>query len=290
MGIKIKYYSYLLLLYPIALLPLSFLYKLSDAIYILLYKIMRYRIGIVRQNLKNSFPQATSEELSTYEKEFFHHLCDNIVETIKLLHISTEEINRRVKVDGKEVVEEIAQRHHPVVIYLGHYGNWEWVPAVTQHYSQPKLSAQIYKPLRNRAFECIMLKVRSRFQSISIPQKKAFRTLLQLKRLHSSFVVGFIADHRSNSDRTHHRMRFLHQETTFNVGGEEIGNRIDAEYVYLNVRKTGRGHYQMTFQKMYPLDDGMPYPYTRKYMQLLEQTIQSAPPYWLWSHRRWLYN
>lgn len=272
------------------MLPLSVLYLLSDFLYIIIYKLLRYRIKIVRANLRSSFPDESEPNLSSIEKGFYRQFCDNIVEAIKLLHISDHEIDKRVEVKGGDIVEEIAMQQRPVFLYLGHYGNWEWVPAIARHYSIPAVSAQIYKPLRDKAFDKLMLKIRSRFNSVSIPQKKAFRTLLEMRREYKTFIVGFIADHRANSKVAHHRMEFLHHDTSYNVGSEEIGDRIDAVYLYLDVVKPRRGYYQLTFQKIEPMSDGEEYPYTRKYMKMLEATIQSNPSYWLWSHRRWLYS
>ncbi len=290
MGEKLKYGFYIALFTPLAMLPLGALYVLSDFLYLIIYKLFKYRIKIVRENLKNSFPDESAAGLLAIEKEFYHHICDNIVETLKLLHISDREVDRRVLVDGGELVEEIGRQGRPVVVFLGHYGNWEWVPAVTRHFTVPAVSSQIYKPLRDKAFDRVMLKIRSRFNTESIPQKKAFRALLGMRRDYRTFLVGFIADHRSNSSLAHHQTTFLHQNTSFNVGGEEIGDRVDAGYLYLDVVKLRRGYYRMTFRKMEPMDDGLEYPYTRRYMQLLETSIQNNPPYWLWSHRRWLYS
>ena len=39
-----------------ALLPMWALYILSDILYVLVYKVVRYRVKVVRQNMKASFP------------------------------------------------------------------------------------------------------------------------------------------------------------------------------------------------------------------------------------------
>ena len=40
-----------------ALLPMRVLYLLSDILYIIIYKIARYRVKVVRANMKASFPE-----------------------------------------------------------------------------------------------------------------------------------------------------------------------------------------------------------------------------------------
>jgi len=273
----------------LAMLPLRILYVLSDVLCIAVHRIIRYRLRVVRQNLKRVFPTMERKELSRIEADFYRNLCDNIVETIKLLHISDDEIMRRVTVCGTETVERIANEGRPVITFLGHCGCWEWVPVVTWHLNAPKICTQIYRPLHDKAFDKLMLMLRSRFGTESIPQRKAYRRLLELHQKHGTFMTGFIADQRPNSSQLNHWATFLGQDTAISVGGEEIGNRINAGYVYLDVEKTGRGFYRMTFIDVPPHPTGVRYPYTMSYLNMLEQTILRQPSCWLWTHRRWLY-
>ena len=46
-----------------ALLPMWALYILSDILYVLVYKVVRYRVKVVRQNMKASFPDKSDTEL-----------------------------------------------------------------------------------------------------------------------------------------------------------------------------------------------------------------------------------
>ena len=53
-----------------ALLPMWALYILSDILYVLVYKVVRYRVKVVRQNMKASFPDKSDTELRRLEREF----------------------------------------------------------------------------------------------------------------------------------------------------------------------------------------------------------------------------
>lgn len=79
-----------------SLLPLGFLYFLSDCIYYLLYYCIRYRRKVVRKNLVNSFPDRTLREIISIEKGFYAWFCDYVVETIKVRGFSEEEMKRRM--------------------------------------------------------------------------------------------------------------------------------------------------------------------------------------------------
>lgn len=290
MNINTKYHMYMALILPLAYLPMWILYRISDFIFFILRYILKYRQKVIRENLAASFPDTPTHVLRKYEGEFYRQLADDIVETLKLLHISDSTLHKRVKVVNAGLVEEIARTGAPIFLYLGHYCNWEWVPSITLHFSTPRTTSQIYKPLRDKAFDRVMLRIRSRFNALNIPQNQAFRTLYHLKS-EGSFICGILDDHSPNHDRSHHYMTFLnHPGTIINVGAEELGNRIGAKFLYLDVEKNSRGHYTLTFKPIDPTDfPGDKYPVSHQYMLMLEATIRRQPPYWLWSHKRWRY-
>ena len=101
-----------------ALLPMWALYILSDILYVLVYKVVRYRVKVVRQNMKASFPDKSDTELRRLEREFYHHFADYVVETIKLAHISLEELQRRAFLKNPELVDTLMEKGHTCFILL----------------------------------------------------------------------------------------------------------------------------------------------------------------------------
>ena len=276
------------ILSALARLPLEVLYVFSDIAYFIIYYAVRYRRKTVRHNLELVFGPSGHSNIIRIEKKFYRHLCDCIAETVKLLHISDEEIDRRAVVTNGEYIDDIIRSGHSMVLLLGHYGNWEWVQAIIHHFKEPLVGGQIYRPLRNKMMDMVMLRIRSRFGLECIPQKNAVRRLLGIERGGQKFVIGFISDQRPTGKTLHHWTTFLGQDTPYVVGGETIGNHVDARFVYLDMEKTSRGHYRLTFCPVVPdPEDKGPDPYTREFMKMLEKTIRREPAYWLWSHRRW---
>lgn len=284
MRYKIVYTAFRLL----ASLPLSFLYFISDIIFIILYYVIKYRQKVVDKNLGNSFPEMKPEERERTKKMFYMHLSDCIVETIKMLHISDEEMSERVVVNNTELIENKANDGKSIILFMGHYGNWEWVQEISKRYKKPGLSGEIYRHAKNKVFNRLIITIRSRFNTMQIEQKKAVRTLIGLNREGKQILVGFISDQRPNSSNLNHWLYFLNQETAIAVGGEEIGKHIGAHYVYLDIEKPSRGHYVLTFMEIIPHNDIKDeYPVTAEFYRMFEQTIKRDPAYWLWSHDRW---
>jgi KDO2-lipid IV(A) lauroyltransferase len=83
---------YYLILLPLSRLPLSALYKLSDFLYLVLYRGLGYRKKVVYGNLQNSFPEKTAAEIKAIADEFYHFLFDLMVETIRLFSMPESEL------------------------------------------------------------------------------------------------------------------------------------------------------------------------------------------------------
>ena len=284
----IKYQLILGTLQLVARLPLRALYLVSDLLSFIVHRVIRYRVKVVRKNLCNSFPEKDGIELKKIERRFYQYLGDSIVETIKLLNIGTPEIEKRIRMKNANIVRDIFDDKKPVILYLGHLANWEWAPALTLMFEKEIPMGALYKPLRNKVIDRVMKRIRSRFPVTLIPAKTAFRKLIELKRSHPSFIVGFIADQRPLGAASKHWTWFMNQKTSFMTGGETIGEKIGAKFVYVETIREKRGYLTLNYKRMeIQPDDKGDYPYTRLYFQMLEESIRREPAYWLWSHNRW---
>ena len=275
-----------LLLSALALLPLGVLYGLSTACYVVLYHCVRYRRRLVRANLVHAYPDKSLAEIRTIERAFYRHFCDYVVETIKVLHISDEEMRRRLRFENMDVVERLRADGKPLFVYLGHYGNWEYVTSITLWCESGLEACQIYHPLSGKAMDEVMLRLRSRFHSFGIPQDDTYRTLLRMRGEGRQALLGLIADQRP--PKKHHDvwMTFLRQPTALITGSERIGARLGAHFLYGDMEVVKRGYYTITMKEILP-DEKEDFSITKQYMRLLEQTIDRAPQYYLWTHNRW---
>jgi len=289
-GVTIKTSIVLALLKLVARLPLTVLYVLSDVMCLLLQHIIHYREKVVYGNLSRSFPEKDEAEIKQIANNFYRHLCDCVVETVKLLHISKSTMRERVQFANMALLEKAGQDGRPVVLYIGHLGNWELVQEITEHLETISIIGEIYRPLANKVMNRVMSTIRSRYPAIQIPQKKAVRTILDLNTRYKTFLVGFVADQRPTRHSLKHWTVFLGQDTPYMVGAENIGRHIGAAFFYLHISKPSRGHYIMTIKEMVPTPAfiaSQQYPYTELYLSLLEENIKESPEIWLWSHNRW---
>ncbi|NDV78784.1 acetyltransferase [Dysgonomonas sp. 511] len=288
---KILYYIVYSWMYLHALLPLKALYILSDILYFWVYKVGSYRLQVVRENLKNSFPDKTKDELRKIEKEFYHHFCDYFVETIKLLHITDEEMQRRMQFENIDLVKDQMKDGNSALMFLGHYCNWEWIPSITLHFKgkdSDKILGEIYKPLKNKAMDDIFRKIRSRFGSLGIAKHETLRVIVKLRKEKKQTLIGFMADQTPSVVNIHYWSPFLNQDTPVFTGVERIAKQTGFSVIYLDMEKTGRGYYKATARLITDKPAEEPeYSITETYIRAMEKTIMRNPAYWLWTHKRW---
>ena len=270
----------------LAILPYRALYFLSDLIYPIIYHMVKYRRKTVHANLVNSFPDKSEEEILEIEKGFYRHFCDYVMETVKIMHISDEEMRRRMRFTNSEMIEEIRRDGRPIFLYLGHQCNWEYIISITM-WIDPSLSAcQVYHPLSSKVMDQLIYRLRSRFNSTGIPQKQALRAILNMIKEGKQPVLGLIADQRPQRHPEPEWTTFLNQETPIITGGEVMGRKLNAHFLYGSVKCIKRGYYEITLQPMEPVE-GEEHSYSKQFMRMLEKDIIAQPHMWLWSHKRW---
>lgn len=228
---------------------------------------------LVSENLRKAFPDKTDKELKQLEQKFYHHFCDYIVETIKLMHISDEEMRRRMKFEQVEIIDRLFAENRSIIILLGHFGNWEWVPSVTLWTHTPDVMfAQIYRPLKNKWFDRFFLKLRSRFGSVCIAKQDTLRAILQMKRSGKPSITGFMSDQTPSPKNIHHWARFLSQDSPVLTGFEKIARKTDFAVLYFDVEIVKRGYYKTTIREIALRPNELPeFEITDRYTAIMEK-------------------
>lgn len=281
------------LLYVCALMPFWLLYRVADLTYLLLYYVVRYRRRTVAANLRDSFPEKSDSERKTIERKFYRNFADYIFETIKLLHISDEEMCRRMTFENVDLIDRYAAEGRSVAVYFSHCGNWEWAPSVTLHTRLKPgtgiVFGQVYRPLRDKWTDRLMLRLRSRFGSLSFPKSTVFRDIIRAYRATGlPAVVGFMSDQRPSHGDLIHVVDFLNHPTAFITGTETLARKLNMGVVYWDMYKPRRGHYHIVTRDITAdIAATEPFSVTDRYVELLQTTIRRDPSVWLWTHKRW---
>ena len=86
-------------------------YVLQDTIYFIVYKCLRYRVGVVTENLRNSFPDRPMAEIKRIRRSFSHNLSEIFISTVSQAAMSDDDCRRRVRVKKlDEVLSDLRGR------------------------------------------------------------------------------------------------------------------------------------------------------------------------------------
>ncbi len=269
-------------------LPLRVHYVLSDVLYLVIYRLVGYRRGLVRRHLEECFPEKSEQERRRIERQFYHWFCDYLVETVKLLTISQENLKRRMVFKGTELVDEIVEDGQSCAVYLGHYCNWEWITSLPLWVTPQAQCGQIYHALENKEFDRLFLTLRQRMGAVSIPMAETLRRIVQYRQQGQQVVIGYISDQVPFWNNIHHWCQFLNHDTPVLTGTERLARQTGHAVFYLDVRRLRRGYYEAEFKLITREPKQMgEFEITDIYFRELEASIRRDPACYLWTHNRW---
>ena len=279
-----------LLIYPflwiISILPFKLLYAFSDLLYVLLYHIIGYRKKTVKYNLELVFPNKTKEEINLITKKFYHHLCDMMVEAIKSMTISESDMKKRFTFTNIDLLKSLEKEKRNIALMCGHYGSWEWI-FILQTYLGIDGYA-IYKRLRNKYFDALVKRIRAKYHSYLITTKESIPYLIELKKNGQQFICGFAADQSPKINKAYHWQQFMGIKVPVHTGAEILSKKLDMAVVFFGVKRLKRGYYQTTFKTITTNPKDYPnYEITDMFLSLVENQINEAPEFYLWTHKRW---
>jgi Kdo2-lipid IVA lauroyltransferase/acyltransferase len=267
-------------------LSLPILYKISDILFFISFYLVRYRRKLVSSNLERSFPDKAIMDRKQIEKEFYKNLCDYAVESLKLVTMSKEELNRRMVFTNPEVPQNFSASNQSILFLASHQFNWEWL-LVSASASFPMAIDFVYQPVNNKFFNDLILNIRTRFGAHPIKRDEVARELI--RRKDTVRGVATVADQYPGYGRDKKFIaRFLNQETAFFMGTNQLAQLTQYPSVYYKPIKIKRGYYEAS-----PVIVALP-PYPKdsvevisNYVDTVEGVIREYPAGWLWSHNRW---
>ena len=266
-------------------LPMWVLYAVSGFLYLLAYYVVRHRHRVIEDQIAQVFPQASAGECTTIHKNFLKNFCDVLVEVLKSASMGAAELGAHVHLVNLPVVRGHLDSGRSVMLVTSHLCNWEWLlQGIAVQLGFPIDAA--YKPLHDQWAERLMLGIRSRFGARLVPAKELLGDIL--KRRAVVRAVAMNADQAPVSTDKRYWTQFLGQDTAFYMGAEQIARATRLPMIYVVMRRTRRGYYEVEFQRLWDGRESVPpNGITERYARACEIDVLKSPADWLWSYRRW---
>ncbi len=267
-----------------AIVPFWLLYIFSDFLYFILYKVFKYRVSVVRDNLKKSFPEKSKEELRKIERLSYKNLSDITVESLKAFTMSKEEIFARHKVINEDDLRYLYGKCGGIIALPNHYGNWEWGAMSCMQLEWKGVA--LYKPLSNKHLNTYVKRNRSRLGTQLVSIYDTARNFVENKNNKKNYVMA--SDQSPSNAKKAYWVDFLGRETAFLHGPELYAKKYNYPAVFIDIQRVKRGYYELYLTVLtdepQKLKDGE---LTQMLASKLEEVIRKKPQDWLWSHKRW---
>lgn len=276
------------ILYFISKLPLRILYIFSDVMFFLNYYLVGYRKKVITQNLRNSFPDKSEDEIRQIRKKFYRNFSDYLVETIKSFSISETEARVRMQHINQDVFHEVKAEGKNIILLAGHVFNWEWINALAKIVPQ-KHCHPVYRKVNSNFWENQMKKVRNKFGNEALEANEVIRNIFKSSNNGDSIYM-FVADQTPHFSHVSYGLEFLNQRTPVFIGYDKLATRMDLAFIYCEMKKVKRGYYQVNYYRIYPDNEKFAeHEVVKKFHKMLENTLRKRPDNYLWSHRKWKY-
>ncbi len=276
---------YFLFVFPISHLPLFMLYRFSDFIYLFFITIIPYRKNVIERNIHASFPDLSETERMKLKRKFYRHFADLLIEGVKNLSISKEELQKRMLVQNPEIMQDLFKKNKNVILVSGHFNNWEWL-ITSQSLLFQHQAFGIGMPLTNKFWDKKITEQRSRFE-MKVIHSKNYKSELT-KYTEKPFAVLTLADQAPSDSNKSYWLQFLNQTTPVSFGTEFMANEFDLAVVYFTTHKIKRGHYAIELKLLSDTSKTLSFgDLTSQHTAFLERDILANPSKWLWSHKRW---
>ena len=260
-------------------------HSLARPVYFLLFYVIRFRRKIAEQNIRNSFPDLNDSQRTALAKQHYRNFSQVSLEVFKSINMQPSTMIKHVTFTNAEILEEPLKREQTIIVSLAHHCNQVWaILAASQVLNFP--IDGIYKPLHLKWLNELTIELLARFNITPIPAKTCITDLI--KRSKQTRIIAIAPDQAPRRRDKAYWTEFMHQETPFYLGLENIAKLFKYPVYFMQLERTARGKYQATFKLLTepPYDKDSSH-ISKEFIAALEEQTRKHPQDWLWIHRRW---
>lgn len=267
-------------------LPLSVIYLISDFTSFIIHKVFKYRVNIVKNNLKRSSLKIKSDQIQIIVNKFYKYFTDLYFESIKMDSFSKLDFDKRFKVINVDLLNKFYDQGKSVVLMVSHYSGYEWCTGLP-YYIKHKFSA-VYTPIKNESINNFMYNSRSRHGLELISRYDAIKEIYKTESQSiTPHLYGLVADQSPQMRSKNYWSKFLGVKVPIFTGSERIAKKLSLPVVYARMKKIKRGYYSVDFQLIAENpNDYKDYEITEKYLKMVENQLREDPYPYLWTHNR----
>lgn len=269
------------------LLPFKLAQRLGKLLGVFAYHFIPYRKKVALENLRNSFPEKSDDEIRRILKMAYVNFLITVFEFMSFPKLKVEDFKKFVSFENLNYLEDALKSGNGLILMSGHFGNWE-LSAIVAGILIGKPLNVVVKTQRNRLVDAEINRWRCWFGNNVIPMEKAFRESLRI--LSNGGIVALLADQSAPKEGPY--VNFFGRPAATFAGPAVMSLKSKAPIVMGFAIRDENYNYRIVFEKLdfdftAGSEDEKVLKLTQLHTSTLEKYIRLYPDHWLWFHRRW---
>lgn len=291
------------LLRLIGMLPLKVHYLNSHWVAALVEKVVRYRVNLVDDNLRHSFPEKTEAERLEIRHQFYLHFARIFLEALWFGACRDPKRLRKahiVEIANPDLVTETFEKSSNIMVMYSHTGNWELLGGIASYNYTDKpmpLTEQnyciVYRRMSSRLWDEVMRD--NRFAPLE--DREHFEGYLE-----SMNIVRYAFRNKDNKKvynmNTDQKpyfkspdaipVTFMNRPCKTMSAAAALARKFNMAVLYQRMVEVEQGRYSLEYVTI--CDDPSTMSVEQimtRYYELLEADLREQPHNYLWTHNRW---
>ena len=239
--------------------------------------------NLIHSNIKKAFPEIELKDINKITKLMWNNYGRVFAEYMFIKKFREDRSNKRIKIEGQEVLEEIKKGNKSVVFISGHLSNFELM-AMQIEKTGIKLAA-IYRPLNNVFLNKIMERIRKKY-ICKFQIKKGIggmKKLITLKK--DNFSTALMIDQRVSQGI---ESNFFDQKALTTTIPAQLVKKFNIPVVPIFIERINNINFKIVIKKPINFEKSTSTKeITDELNKVLAKMIMYRPEQWIWSHNRW---
>ena len=238
---------------------------------------------ILKKNILNAFPNIDNDNLKKIEKDMWNNYGRTFAEYGFIKHFKKGKLEDNLKIEGKEILQNIIDEKKPVLFLSGHFANFELMAMIIER-SGINL-ASIYRPLNNFFLEPYMARLRKN-NICKIQIKKGLDGIKEIFRfLKNNYSIAMMIDQRVGQGE---RIDFFKKKAHTTNLPALLVKKFKCQIITIKIKRYENYKFKITIEKpVIFAETETTESITLKLNSWLENTILENPSQWTWMHDRW---
>ena len=242
---------------------------------------------IIKNNLKNYLPNSDDQQINNIINKMWENYGRIFAEYIFIKDFRSTKLEKNLKINGMEYLDEIKKNQKPVIFVSGHFNNFELM-AMQIEKSGINLAA-VYRPLNNIFLNKTMEKIRKKFICKNQIKKGISGIRDSMEYLKNKHSIALMIDQRLSEGK---KLPFFKEGALTTTLPAQLALKYNCDIVPVYLKRNSNDTFELEIYN--PIDvskmdknENSKINISLELNKTIEKMILKNPGQWIWTHNRW---